>query len=121
MEGANQEINGYQLLLTLGPLMDKYLEKISQFMYERLKKKHLTGLVLGIKLFTPSETFDNMYYAYDCTTHIIYNRAKRPRKQKKERKPKTYYIWMEKLESAEKIFVPWRFDGTNYLVWQNFA
>ena len=80
--------------------------------------------MLGIKLFIPSETFDNMYkmfYAYDCTTHIIYNKAKRPRKQKKDRKPKTYYIWMEKLESAEKIFAPWRFDGTNYLVWQNFA
>lgn len=51
----------------------------------------------AIKLFIPSEIFDNMYkiiYAYGCTTHTTYNqkaistKAKRPRKQKKERKPK---------------------------------
>ena len=75
MEGAVEKINGHQLLLS-GPLVDKYLEKMGQLMYERLKK-HLTGLVPAIKLFIPFEIFDNMYKmfcAYGCTTHTIYNK-----------------------------------------------
>ena len=46
---------------------------------------------------------------------VISTKAKMPRKQKKERKLKIYQVWREKLELAEKIFPPWRFDATNYL------
>ena len=52
---------------------------------------------------------------------VISTKAKRRRKQKKEHKTKTYYVWILKLESIGKIFVPWIFDGTNYPARPSFA
>ena len=128
MDGPFEKMLGHQLCLS-GPLLDKYLERIGKCMYKKLGKKHLTGCIHPIKEFIPSEIFDllvRMFAAYGSTVHNVYPKKKRTAKKRKQsrrtiQEPTKIYVWIEKPSSCDKIFAPWRFDGTNYLAKRVFA
>ena len=124
MDPAFEKANGHHLCLA-GPLIDKYMERLGKCIFEKLGRKHLTGVVQPIKEFIPSEIFVHMlsmFSCYGCTEHATYKKktgAKRKKKTTKELKK--HFVWIENSLSSKKIFAPWRFDGTNYLVKRCFA
>ena len=127
MDGPFEKMLGHQICLS-GPLLDKYLERIGKCMYTKLGKKHLTGCIKPIKEFIPSEIFDlllRMFAAYGCSIHNVYPKKKSAKKAKRSRRtreePTKIYVWIVTPSSCEKIFAPWRFDGTNYLAKRIFA
>ena len=128
MDGPFEKILGHQLCLS-GPLLDKYLEQIGKCMYKKLRMEHLTGCINPVKKFIPSEIFDllvRMFAEYGCTIHNVCPKKKKTAKKLKQSRRKTQeqtniYVSIEKPSSCDKIFAPWRFDGTNYLTKRMFA
>ena len=123
MDPAFEKVTGHRLCL-VGPLVDKYLERLGKIIHNRLGRKHLTGEVFPVKEFIPTEIFDHMlsmFACYGCTEHVTYVKKKSAKRKKKSTKEKKkHFVWITTQSSANRIFAPWGFDGTNYLVKRRF-
>ena len=118
MDPALKKATGHRLCL-IGPLVDKYLERIGKIMYRRLARKHVTGEVQPVNEYIPVEIFNHMlslFGGYGCSLNTTYFKTKK----KQTNVLKKQYIWIESDSSANKLFAPWRFDGTNYLAKRHF-
>lgn len=104
---------GNRLILS-GPLVDSYLEEMGKRIYSKLTRSKLTGLVPPITFFLPWEIMSKIAAYFVSYGSDIKNIAKGEKNDK-------LIIFCEKLSSAEKIFSPSRFDGTNYLRKRFFA
>lgn len=131
MESGIERMLGHKLLLG-GPLMDQYLEHIGHAILKKLSQKHLTGYVLPLKVFIPNQIFlilMRLFVAYGCESQDVYPKVRKSltRPKRKLRKvalnkpPTKSFIWMNSMQSCEKIFAPERFDGTNFLAKRVFA
>lgn len=109
LNGEIEENVGNHLLLS-GPLVDSYLYEIGKGFLEKLRRSHLTGLVLTqVAIFIHRQIFD-----YLCSIIVAYNGEIRVTKRNK------LICFLDNAEGANKLFHPSRFDGSNSLVKRKF-
>ena len=105
MDGTMEKILGTHLCLC-GPMIDGYLQQIGKSFLGKLGRGSNTGVAHLVSMYIPWQIYRTIVTL--CRTYggVIHNTD-----QKKGR----VYIFLESDETAQKIFDPWRFDGTNYL------
>lgn len=94
---------GHRLALA-GPMIDSYLKQIGRSFMHKLSRSKATGLASPVTLFIPwgiMKYICGMCGAYSCRMKSV---------------QKVINITIENMSSANKLFDPTRFDGTNFLV-----
>ena len=113
LNNSLEKVIGNHLVL-VGPVVDSFLEEIGKGMYAKMTRGKSTGLMPPINLFCPWQIMKNIIglcTGYGCDVKNI-NKGKKTDK---------IVVFIEKSESAEKLFHPRRFNGICYLKKRHFA
>jgi hypothetical protein len=109
-----EKVVGNHLVLA-GPMVDGYLKEMGKSFLAKLTRGSLTGLAPPISLYLPPQVL--RYFASLCTSYGA--EIKVISKTGKNKKGKMF-LFICKSCTADSIFSPSRFDGTNYLVKRHF-
>lgn len=109
MEGKTEKLFGNRLVLA-GPMRDGYLKEIRSAMLRKLARSKLTGLAPPVTMYIPWGVMKLIGGLCAC-----YGSDVKPVEGKKKGKGKLL-LFVENIETANKLFDPTRFDGTNFLV-----
>lgn len=115
MDDNVEKLVGNHLAL-VGPMLDSYLHELGACMIAKLSRGRMTGLAVPVNLFIPWQVMRYLVCLcknYGAKTEYIAPKNKRKRLGKIK-------VKIEDAETAEKIFNPSRFDGTNYLSKRKF-
>lgn len=94
-----------------GPMVDTYLKEIGCLMSSRLSRSKVTGICGPVTIMIPWQIFRTMMgviIGYKADTKYISGKKKGCTTEKQ-------VFFIDKQETAEKLWSPRRFDGTNYL------
>ena len=105
------ERNFSNRITIVGPMMDTFLKEIGISFKSKLSRSKVTGVCGPLTMMIPWQVFRTLlciFIGYKADTRYISGKKKGSSKEKQ-------IVFIEQQSSAEKIWSPSRFDGTNYL------
>ena len=116
LNGDTERVVGSRMYLA-GEMVDQFLQEIGKGIREKLVRSKSTGELQAISLFVPPRVMSSIEgICIGCGVRDV----TRLRGKSKKDPPKKIRLFIDSEEVARKVFLPARFDGSNYLARRSY-